>query len=79
MISASEAKVMTRKAKFAASGWAALADSNIRDACEKGEDSASILIPLEVIEDMVTFLCDHGFEEVVITGALTGAMISVAW
>ena len=79
MISAEEAKVLTRKAKFAASGWAALVEANIREACEKGEDSASILVPLEVIEDMVVFLCDHGFKEVVITGAITGAMISVAW
>lgn len=79
MITANEAKVLTHKAQFAASGWAALADANIREACEKGEDSASILIPLEVVEDMVIFLCDHGFEEVVITGTLTGTMVSMAW
>lgn len=79
MVSATEAKVLTHKAQFAASGWAQLADSTIRDACEKGEDNATILVPLGVVDDMVGFLCSHGFEEVVITGAITGAMISVAW
>lgn len=79
MISLSEAKVLTHKAQFAASGWAQLADSTIREACEKGEDSATMLIPLNVVSDMVEFLTSHGFEEVVITGAITGAMISVAW
>lgn len=79
MVSAAEAKVLTHKAKFAASGWAVLADSTIREACEKGEDAATILVPLNVVEDMVNFLCDHGFDEVVITGAITGAMVSVAW
>ena len=79
MITVEEAKVLTRKAKFAASGFATLVESQIREACAIGEDSASILIPLEVVEDMVIFLCDHGFEEVVITGTLTGAMVSVAW
>lgn len=79
MVSAAEAKVLTHKAQFAASGWATLADSTIREACEKGEDSATMLIPLNVVSDMVEFLTSHGFEEVVITGAITGAMISVAW
>lgn len=79
MISVSEAKVLTRKAQFANSGYAHLADAAIREACEKGEDTAELLIPLDVVPDMVTFLCDYGFEEVVATGAITGAMVSVAW
>lgn len=79
MVSASEAKVLTRKAQFAASGYAKLAESTIREACEKGEDSATILLPLNVVEDMVHFLADNGYEECVITGAITGAMVSVAW
>lgn len=79
MLYIAEARVLTRKAQFANSGWAALADSTIREACEKGENSATILVPLNVVEDMVTFLCDHGFDEAVITGAITGAMVSVAW
>lgn len=37
MVSASEAKVMTRKAQFAASGFAALAESTIKEAANKGE------------------------------------------
>lgn len=79
MISASEAKVMTRKAKFAASGYAKLAESTIREACENGEDSATILVPLNVVEDMIFFLADNGYTECIITGAITGAMVSVAW
>ena len=79
MVSADQARALTKKARFAASGYASLADSTIREACEKGENSATILVPLEVAEDMVILLCDHGFEEVVITGAITGAMVSVAW
>lgn len=79
MISVAEARILTHKAQFAASGWAALAEANIREACENGEDSTSILIPLEVVEDMAIFLCDHGFKEVVITGTITGAMVSVTW
>lgn len=38
-----------------------------------------VLIPMDVVPDMVTYLCDHGFEEVVVTGTITGAMVSVAW
>lgn len=79
MISASEAKDMTRKVRFASSGYAHIADTAIREACEGGEDTAEILIPLDVVPDMVTFLCDHGFEEVVVTGAIAGAMVSIAW
>ena len=79
MISVSEAQKLTNKAKFAKSGYAHLADTAIREACEKGEDSAEMLIPLDVVPDMVEFLCDHGFEEVVITGTITGAMVAIAW
>ena len=79
MISASEAKVLTKKAKFAQSGWAQLAESTIKEACEKGEDSATILLPLNVVEDMLHFLADNGYEECIITGAITGAMVTVAW
>lgn len=79
MLYIAEARELTRKAQFANSGWATLADSTIREACEKGEDIATILVPLNVVEDMVNFLCDHGFEEVVIAGAITGAMVTVVW
>ena len=79
MISVSEAKVLTRKAQFAASGFAAMAESTIREAANKGESEVTMLIPLNVVSDMVEFLTSNGFEEVVITGAITGAMISVAW
>ncbi len=79
MLYIAEARVLTRKAQFAKSGFATLADSTIREACENGENTATILVPLNVVEDMVNFLCDHGFDEVVITGAITGAMVSVAW
>lgn len=79
MISAEEAKELTRKAKFAKSAYPHLVDTAIREACENGEDTAEILIPLDVVPDMVTFLCDHGFEEVVVTGAITGAVVAIAW
>lgn len=79
MVSASEARVMTSNAQFAASGFAALADSTIREAANKGEAEASMLIPLNVVSDMVRFLNDNGYEEIVITGTFTGAMVSVAW
>lgn len=79
MISVSEAKILTNKAQFAASGFAAMAESTIREAANKGESEVTMLIPLNVVNDMVEFLTSHGFEEVVITGAITGAMISVAW
>lgn len=79
MISVSEAKILTHKAQFAASGFAAMAESTIREAANKGESEVTMLIPLNVVNDMVEFLTSHGFEEVVITGAITGAMISVAW
>ena len=79
MITAIKAKELTRKAQFAKSGYAHLADTAIREACEKGEDTAEFLIPMEVVPDMVTFLCDHGFEEVLVTGTMTGATVSVAW
>lgn len=79
MISASEAKVLTRKAQFAASGYAQLAESTIREACEKGEDNATILVPVSVVDDLLHFLADNGYEECIITGAITGAMVTVAW
>lgn len=79
MISATEAKVLSHKAKFAASGFAALAESNIKEACSNGEEEASMLIPLEVANDMVMFLADNGYEDIIITGALTGAVVTVAW
>lgn len=79
MVSASEAKVMTRKAQFAASGFAALAESTIKEAANNGESEATVLVPLNVVNDMVLFLADNGYEEIVITGALTGAMVTVAW
>lgn len=79
MISASEAKVLTRKAQFAVSGYAQLAESTIREACEKGEDNATILVPVCVVDDMLHFLADNGYEECIITGAITGAMVTVAW
>lgn len=79
MVSASEAKVLTRKAQFAASGYAQLAESAIREACSKGEDSATILVPVNVVDDMFYFLADNGYEECAVTGAITGAMVTVAW
>lgn len=79
MITASEAQALTHKAQFAKSGYAHLADAAIRKACDEGESTAELLIPLDVVPDMVTFLCDHGFEEVVVTGAITGAVVSIAW
>lgn len=79
MITASEAKALTRKAKFAKSAYPHLVDAAVREACDEGEDTAEVLIPLDVVPDMVTYLCDHGFEEVVVTGTITGAMISIAW
>ena len=79
MITAIKAKELTRKAQFANSGYANLADTAIREACAKGEDTAEFLIPMEVVPDMVTFLCDHGFEEVLVTGTMTGATVAVAW
>ena len=79
MITAIKAKELTRKAQFANSGYANLADTAVREACEKGEDTAEFLIPMEVVPDMVTFLCDHGFEEVLVTGTMTGATVAVAW
>lgn len=79
MITASEAKDISGKAQFAQSGWAQLAESTIREACENGEDSATILLPLNVVEDMLYFLTDNGYEECIVTGAITGAMVTVAW
>lgn len=79
MITASEAKALTRKAKFAKSAYPHLVDAAVREACDKGEDTAEVLIPLDVVPDMVTYLCDHGFEEVVVTGAITGAVVAIAW
>ena len=79
MISVNEAKALSRKARFAVSGFADLAESNIRDACANGEDEASILIPLDVVNDMVMFLADNGYKDIVITGAITGAIVTVAW
>lgn len=79
MITASEAKVLTKKAKFAKSAYPHLVDAAVREACDNGEDTAEVLIPLEVVPDMVTYLCDHGFEEVVVTGAITGAVVAIAW
>lgn len=79
MVSATEARVLTDKAKFAASGFAALAESTIKEAAAKGEEEASMLIPLNVVADMVRFLNDNGYEEIVITGTITGALVSVAW
>lgn len=79
MLYIAEARVLTRKAQFSKSGFATLADSTIREACENGENTATILVPLNVVEDMVNFLCEHGFEEVAIAGTLSGAMVSVAW
>ena len=49
MVSASEAKVMTRKAQFAASGFAALAESTIKEAANNGESEATVLVPLNVV------------------------------
>lgn len=79
MITAPEAKVLTKKAKFAKSAYPHLVDVAVREACDKGEDTAEVLIPLDVVPDMVTYLCDHGFEEVVVTGAITGAVVAIAW
>lgn len=79
MISAVEAKTISNKAQFAKSGWAHLAESTIKEACENGEDSATILLPLSVVEDMLHFLTDNGYEECIVTGAITGAMVTVAW
>lgn len=79
MITAPEAKALTRKAKFAKSAYPHLVDVAVREACDNGEDSAEVLIPLDVVPDMVTYLCDHGFEEVVVTGAITGAVVAIAW
>ena len=79
MITAIKAKELTRKAQFANSGYAHLADAAIRKACDEGESTAELLIPLDVVPDMVTYLCDHGFEEVVVTGAITGAVVAIAW
>lgn len=79
MISVSEAKKLTQKAKFAKSAYPHLADTAIREACEKGEDSVEFLIPLNVVPDMVDFLCEHGFAQVTVTCAITGAMVSIAW
>ena len=79
MITAFEAKAMTRKAKFAKSAYPHLVDAAVREACDNGEDTAEVLIPLDVVPDMVTYLCDHGFEEVVATGAITGAVVAIAW
>ena len=79
MITASEAKVLTQKEKFAKSAYPHLVDAAVREACDNGEDTAEVLIPLDVVPDMVTYLCDHGFEEVVVTGAITGAVVAIAW
>ena len=79
MITAPEAKVLTQKAKFAKSAYPHLVDVAVREACDNGEDTVEVLIPMDVVPDMVTYLCDHGFEEVVVTGTITGAMISIAW
>lgn len=79
MITASEAKALTRKAKFAKSAYPHLVDAAVREACDNGDDTAEVLIPLDVVPDMVTYLCDHGFEEVVVTGTITGAVVAIAW
>lgn len=79
MISASEAKKLTRKAQFSNSCYASLATIAIREACKSGKDTVEIHIPLEVVPDMVTFLCDCGFEEVVAAGTITGATVSISW
>ena len=79
MITASEAKVLTRKAKFANSACPHLVDVAVREACDRGEDTAEVIIPIDVVPDMVTYLCDHGFEEVVVTGTTTGAVVAIAW
>lgn len=79
MITAPEAKALTRKAKFAKSAYPHLVDTAVREACEKGDDTAEVLIPLDVVPDMVTYLCDHGFKEVEVTCAITGAVVEIAW
>lgn len=79
MISVSEAKVLTKKAQFAKSAYPHLVDTAIREACEKGENSVEFLIPMNVVPDMADFLCEHGFEQVKVTCAITGAMVSITW
>jgi hypothetical protein len=79
MISASEARAKTREAQFAESGYAQLADSTIREACSNGDDSAIILVPVNVVDDMVLFLVNNGYEHIAVAGAITGAMVTVVW
>ena len=78
MISATEANIMTRKAKFANSAYARLAEVTISESASCGESETDILIPLEIVPDMVEFLTDNGYE-CIVTGAITGAMVNAAW